>query len=223
MKKIIFFVGPPGCGKGTQARKMATKFNYLHVSTGDLIRSIAIDPTATPEEQQVLKEANLKGQLAPDWFICGLVFKTVEKFLKSRDHKGIIFDGAVRTLQQAERIQQYLSTKDLEQDAMVLAIMISDQESYDRLTKRRVCSECREIIPWLPATKDITACPKCGGALKYRPDDEPETIKKRIAEQGASALMEILDYYTRIKIVKIVNGAQSIEDVSAEVEKAISE
>lgn len=223
MKKIIFFVGPPGCGKGTQARKMAEKFNYLHVSTGDLIRSIAIDPTATPEEQQILKEVNLKGQLAPDWFICGLVFRTVEKFLKSKDHKGIIFDGAVRTLQQAERIQQYLSTKDLERDTVVLAIMISDQESYDRLTKRRVCSVCREIIPWIPATKDITVCPKCGGALKYRPDDEPETIKKRIVEQGAGALMEILDYYTKLGIVKIVKGEQSIVDVSLAVEKALIE
>lgn len=221
MKKIIFFVGPPGCGKGTQARKIAQKNHYLHVSTGDLIRSIALDPDATESEKQILGEVNLRGKLAPDWFICGLIFRTIENFLKKHDHKGIIFDGAIRTIEQAMRVSQYLETKDLDKNTLVIAIMISDEESFNRLTKRRVCVSCREIIPWLSETKKIVVCPKCGGDLVTRPDDKESTIKKRIKEQGNVSLMKILDYYNRLKILKMINGEQSIEDVALDVEKAL--
>ncbi|MCX6781525.1 MAG: nucleoside monophosphate kinase [Candidatus Magasanikbacteria bacterium] len=221
MKKILFFVGPPGSGKGTQAKKIAEKYHYRHVSTGDMIRSIAIDPDATPEEKQILHDVNFAGQLAPDWFICGLVFRAVEKFIKERNYHGIVFDGAVRTLEQAERINQYLETKDLNRDTTAVAIVISDEESFNRLTKRRICGECREIIPWLKETMKLNECPKCGGALKSRPDDKEETIKARIIEQGNRALAPILDYYSRLGIVKIIDGEQKIEKVAGEVEKAV--
>lgn len=222
MKKILFFIGPPGSGKGTQAKRIAEKYHYRHVSTGDLIRSIAIDPEATPEEKQILHDVNFAGQLAPDWFVCGLVFRTVERFLKEKNYHGIVFDGAVRTVEQAERVHQYLETKDLDKDALVIAIMISDEESLNRLTKRRVCSECREIIPWLKETMKITACPKCGGALKVRPDDKEETIKARILEQGNRALAPIIEYYSKWKIIRLVNGQQPIEKVAKEVEKSVA-
>jgi adenylate kinase len=221
MKKIIFFLGPPGSGKGTQAKKMAAKYGYKHVSTGDLIRSISTDPEATEDERKILREVNLEGHLAPDWFICGLVFRAVERFVNKKEVPGMIFDGAIRTLQQAERIQQYLETKDLDKDIQAVAVIISDRESYDRLTKRRVCAECREIIPWLPATKDLTACPKCGGSLKSRPDDKPETIKKRIVEQGNAALAPILDYFRGIGALDEINGEQSIDDVAADVDRVM--
>jgi adenylate kinase len=221
MKKILFFIGPPGSGKGTQAKRIAEKYHYRHVSTGDLIRSIAIDPSATMEEKQILHDVNFAGQLAPDWFICGLVFRAVEKFIKEKNYHGIVFDGAVRTLEQAERITQYLETKDLDKDSAVVAIVISDEESFNRLTKRRICGECREIIPWLKETMSLTACPKCGGELKARPDDKEATIKARIIEQGNRALTPILDYYTKLGIVKLINGEQTIARVATDVENAL--
>lgn len=221
MKKIIFFVGPPGCGKGTQAKKLAKKNHYLHVSTGDLIRSIAIDPDATEAEKSILSEVNTRGKLAPDWFICGLIFRTIERFLKKQEYKGIIFDGAIRTIEQAMRVSQYLETKDLDKNAVVVAIMISDEEAFNRLTKRRVCVQCREIIPWLENTKKIVVCPVCGGELQVRPDDKEETIKKRIKEQGNKGLMKILEYYERLGILLMINGEQTIEDVARDVEKTL--
>lgn len=223
MKKIIFFLGPPGSGKGTQAKIIASKYGYKHVSTGDLIRSISTDPEATEGEREILREVNLEGHLAPDWFICGLVFRAVERFVNKKEYPGLIFDGAIRTLEQAERIQQYLETKDLDKDILTVAVMISDDESLNRLTKRRVCSECREIIPWLPATKDMTACPKCGGSLKLRPDDKEETIKKRIVEQGNTALTPIVDYFRRLGVLREINGEQSIENVARDVDRAVLE
>ncbi len=221
MKKILIFVGPPGSGKGTQAKKIAEKYHYRHVSTGDLIRSMAIDPEATKEEKQILHDVNFAGQLAPDWFICGLVIRAVERFIKERNYHGIVFDGAIRTIEQAARVNQYLETKDLDRDTLILAIVISDDESFNRLTKRRICGECREIIPWIKETMKLTVCPKCGGALKYRPDDKEKTIKARIIEQGNRSLAPILDYYSKLGILKIINGEQKIEKVARDVEKAV--
>lgn len=221
MKKIFIFIGPPGSGKGTQAKKVAEKFGYKHVSTGDLIRSISTDPEAKPEEKKLLSEITLHGQLVPDWFVCGLVYRAVERFVHQNEYKGMVFDGAVRTVEQAERINQYLETKDLLNDTLVVAIMISDEESFNRLTKRRVCSKCREIIPYLKSTIDLKSCPKCGGELVVRPDDNEETIKARIEEQGNKALEPILDYYKKMKMVSVINGEQPIEAVEKDVDKAV--
>ena len=221
MNNILFFLGPPGCGKGTQAKKIAKKHHYLHVSTGDMIRAIALDPSATDTEKSILTEVNTSGKLAPDWFICGLIFRTIETFLKQYDYKGIVFDGAIRTLEQAKQVSKYLESKNLDKNILVVAIMISDEESFNRLTKRRVCLDCREIIPWLDETKDIKKCPKCGGLLKARLDDKEEIIKKRIKEQGNKSLLEIIKYYNQLQILKIVDGTQSIEKVEEDVAKVI--
>lgn len=222
MKKILFFVGPPGSGKGTQAKKIAEKYRYRHVSTGDMIRALPNDPAATAQEIEIVQGAAFAGKLAPDWFICGLIFRTIERYVNLNEFGGIVFDGAVRTLEQAERIQQYLETKDLDKEVVVIAIMISDEESINRLTKRRVCADCREIIPWGPGTKDLYKCFKCGGELKVRLDDTEETIRARIVDQGSAALNPILDYYKKIGVLKVIDGMQTIDDVARDVEKAIS-
>lgn len=106
--------------------------------------------------------------------------------------------------------------------SLVVAILISDEEAYDRLTKRRVCASCGEIVPWLPATKDLANCLKCGNELHVRPDDKPETIKTRIMEQGAKALSPILEYFRNAGILKEISGAQTIEGVARDVKLAVS-
>lgn len=222
MKNIIFFLGSPGSGKGTQAKRIAEEFGYRHVSTGDLIRSIIADQKAKAEDKKIIEEASLSGRLVPDWFICDLVFRALDKFI-SENEKGIIFDGAIRTQNQAEKIFEYLKLKKINNFALVVAILISDSEAYDRLTKRRVCVACNEIVPWLPTTKNLSACPKCGGELKPRLDDRPETIKNRIIEQGSTALQPLLDYFRQLHVLEEINGEQTIENVARDVRKAISE
>ncbi len=222
MKNIIFFLGSPGSGKGTQAKLMSKEYNYHHVSTGDLIRAIIVDPEAKEDDKKIVEEASLAGRLVPDDFICDLVFRTIDKFLESKD-KGIIFDGAIRTVNQAEKIFDYLKSKNLDNSSLVVAILISDSEAYDRLTKRRVCLSCGEIVPWLPATKDLTSCPKCHGELRPRSDDKPEIIKNRIIDQGSSALNPLLDYFRKLGVLKEINGEQQIENVAEDVKKALAD
>lgn len=218
MKKIIILIGPPGSGKGTQAKLIAKKFNYGHISTGDLLRSLVDNPDIQPEEKKALEEMK-SGKLVPDWLIYRLAFKAIEKNMA--EGKGVVLDGAIRNLEQAKEFQKYFWEKEWKKEILVIEVSLTDEESFDRLTKRRICEDCGEIIPWLPATKDFAVCPKCSGELKNRADDKPEVIKKRIVEQGNTALKPILDYYSDLGILKRVDGMKDIKGVEEEINEIL--
>ncbi len=218
MKKILVFIGPPGSGKGTQAKKVASKYGYKHVSTGDLLRAMSNHPDLSADDRKIIDDSIQRGKLAPDWFILKLIFGAVEENLSG---SGIVFDGAVRTVEQAKEMQKYLKKNGLDKEFLALAIMIGDEETFARLTKRRVCQDCQEIIPWVGEAKDYIKCPKCGGVLKIRHDDNEEVIKDRIIKQGSRALQPILDYYQDLNELKIVDGMGTIEEVEKGVEQAI--
>jgi len=214
MKRIIIFLGPPGCGKGTQAKKVAAKYNYGHISTGDLLRALENDPSGDSADKKLLAEMKA-GKLVSDNLIYKLAFREIEKYLAAG--QGVVLDGAIRNLAQAQKYQEFFESKKLSSEVLAVEIALTDEESFNRLTKRRVCTQCGEIIPWLPATKDLKACPKCGGELKTRADDDPEVIKKRIVEQGNTALRPILDYYDALGVLKKVDGMGTIEEVERQI------
>ncbi len=218
MKKIIIFFGPPGSGKGTQAKRLATKHGYGHISTGDLLRTLQMQPELESDEAAAL-EAMKKGKLVPDWLIYRLAFRAAEQYLNNG--QGIIFDGAIRTVAQASMYQEYFAGKGCAHDVVVVEIALSDEEAYNRLTKRRLCKDCGEIIPWLPAYYDMVECPHCGGELISRADDAEAIIQKRILEQGNAALAPIREYYQKLGLLKIVDGMRAIEEVEKEIEEAI--
>lgn len=219
MKKIFVFIGSPGSGKGTQAKKVAAKYGYKHISTGDLLRAMANKPDISVEDKKIIDDSIRCGKLAPDWFILKLIFDAVRENLSD---KGVIFDGAIRSVKQAKDMQEYLKKNGLDQEFLAVAIMISDEEAFARLTKRRVCQNCGEIIPWVGESKNYVKCPKCGGVLKTRCDDNEDIIKDRIKKQGSRALWPIIDYYQKLNDIKIVDGMGSIEEVEAGVERAIT-
>jgi adenylate kinase len=219
MKKIIILMGVPGSGKGTQAKKIAEKYNYGHISTGDLLRALDADKNADPEDKQMLADMKA-GKLVSDKLIYKLTFREIEKYLNQ--DKGVVLDGAIRNLDQAKQYQDFFASKNVADEVLVIEVALSDKESFDRLTKRRMCVACGEIIPWIPATYDLTSCPKCGGEIKPRQDDKEEVVKKRIVEQGNGAIAGILNYYEGLNVLKRVDGALPIEEVEKEIDIVIS-
>jgi len=218
MKKILIFIGPPGSGKGTQAKKIANRNNYAHISTGALLRARLESGDYPPDEAKVLPEIR-EGHMVPNWLAYRLTFLEIEKQLKVK--KGIILDGAVRSLEQAKVYQEYFKANKLDKKILVVYISLSDEESYDRLIKRRVCSSCRANIPYLKETKDLKRCPYCKGKLIKRQDDTTEVIKDRIKNQGESVLLPIVDFYKNLGVLTEIEGKGNIKDIEKKVEKAI--
>lgn len=218
MKKIIILMGVPGSGKGTQAKKIAQKYNYGHISTGDLLRALDSDPNGDPADKQKLAEMKL-GKLVSDELIYKLAFKAMDKYLDA--DQGVVLDGAIRNVEQAKKYQEYFVEKNLQDEVVVLEIKLSDETSFNRLTKRKLCRACGYIIPYSPENEKKMICEKCGGELYVRSDDNPETARQRIAEQGNGAIGPILDFYRALGLLVSVDGEPPIEEVEKEIENVL--
>lgn len=218
MHKIIIMIGPPGSGKGTQAKKIAAKYDFSHISTGDLLRSLAQTSELNSLEKEAVQQMK-SGELVSDNLIYQLVFSEIEKNINAG--RGVVLDGAIRNLEQAKGFQDFFKEKNLTTEVLVLEVALSDKDSLERLTKRRVCTACGEIIPWLSSTKKLKVCPKCGGKLQTRQDDDPKIIKERIIKQGNTALGPIINFYKDLGVLVKVDGNQSIEDVEKDIEKVL--
>lgn len=211
-------MGVPGSGKGTQAKKIAQKHNYGHISTGDLLRALDVDANGDIEDKKKLAEMK-SGKLVSDELIYKLAFKEMDKYLDMG--QGVVLDGAIRNVEQAKKYQDYFVKKNLQDEVLVLEIKLSDETSFNRLTKRKLCKSCGYIIPYSPENEKKTTCEKCGGELYVRGDDNPETARKRVAEQGNSAIGPILDFYHALGVLITIDGEPSIEDVEKEIENKL--
>ncbi len=211
-------MGVPGSGKGTQAKKIAQKYNYGHISTGDLLRALDADANGDLEDKQKLAEMK-SGKLVSDELIYKLAFKEMDKYLDAG--KGVVLDGAIRNIEQAKKYQEYFVNKNLQDEVVVLEIKLSDETSFNRLTKRKLCKSCGYIIPYSQENEKKITCEKCGGELYVRSDDNPETARKRVVEQGNSAIGPILDFYRALGTLVSVDGEPSIVDVEKEIEEKL--
>lgn len=211
-------MGVPGSGKGTQARKLVSRYGVGHISTGDLLRALDKDEKADPEDKQKLADMKA-GKLVADDLIYKLAFSAMDKYLDT--DKGVLLDGAIRNVEQAKKYQEYFVSKGLENEIIVIEIALSDETSFNRLTKRKICPACGYILPYSPQNELKTNCPECFGKLIVRSDDSPETAKQRIAEQGNSAIQPILKYYSDLGILQTVDGELLIDKVDEEIEKIL--
>lgn len=218
MKKIIIMMGPPGSGKGTQAKRIAEKYNYTHISSGDLLRSLLVKSDLNPLEKAA-QEQMKAGNLVSDDLIYQLVFSKIENEMASG--KGTVLDGAIRNLDQAKGFQDFFEKKGFDQEVLVLEVALADEESFKRLSTRRICSRCGEIIP-AGESKSYSVCQKCSGELITRTDDNIEVVKQRIEKQGNKALQPIINFYKELGILKTVDGSPSIEEVEKGIEKALN-
>ena len=195
----LIFVGPQGCGKGTQAKIVAEKLGICHISTGDLLRAVE---GGLKEE---IKSYTDEGKLVPDELIVRIL---KERVLQDDCDNGFILDGFPRNVAQAEELDKIMDVD------KVIEIVISDDESVRRIGGRRNCGECGAIwnVNTSPKPADASKCDKCGGELIQRVDDNEESLRKRL-EIYHRDTEPILERYTSIKI----DGEQSIEKVSEDV------
>lgn len=217
MRKIIIMVGPPGSGKGTQAKKIAAKYGYTHLSTGDMLRSLATKIQLSADEQEAVEKIKT-GQLVSDVLIYRLVFDRIETAIAAGG--GVVLDGVPRTVEQASTLQKFFEEKNFASEVVVLEIRLSDEEAFNRLATRRVCSKCGEIIPATMAS--LSACPKCSGELVVRSDDNEEIVKQRIEKQGNKALAPIVNFYSTLGILTSIDGSQPIEEVEKDIDAVLA-
>jgi len=171
----VVLMGPPGAGKGTQAKLLADRFGFLHLSPGDLLRQAVKDDTALGRQAKRYMDA---GQLVPD----DLIIELIENRMKEEAGKGpgVIFDGFPRTLRQADALGDLLEEMRTPLD-VAANIVLPEEEAVLRLTGRRVCRQCGANYHLMfkpPAVEGV--CDRCGGPLFQRSDDTEETARARV-------------------------------------------
>ncbi|PIS17365.1 MAG: hypothetical protein COT59_00910 [Candidatus Nealsonbacteria bacterium CG09_land_8_20_14_0_10_42_14] len=214
--KIIQVVGPQGSGKGTQAKLLAKKFKLKYLGSGDVLR--ARQKLGDFTGKKLIRVMN-SGALIPSFIIVKILGDEFEN-LKKQKINGLVLDGWTRIIYEAILADEAMDWYEWNKGFKVILLKISRKESFNRLTKRRQCKKCGRLIPWLGEFKKLKKCDKCGGELVTRPDDNIQSIEKRLEEYKEKTLPTINYYKKQGRLIEI-NGEQSIEDVFKDVLKAL--
>ena len=206
----IIMLGAPGAGKGTQAKKIADKFNIPHISTGDIFRANLKEGT---ELGLKAKEYMDKGELVPDGLTCDLV---MDRIAKDDAKNGFVLDGFPRTIPQAEALTEALKKIGQAMD-IAINVDVPDENIVERMGGRRACVGCGatyHVVTVPPKTEG--KCDRCGAELILRDDDKPETVKRRLAVYHEQT-RPLIDYYEGQGILKTVDGTLPPESVEEAV------
>ena len=206
----IILLGPPGAGKGTQAKMLIDKYKIPQISTGDILRASVKEGTPLGKEAKSFMD---KGQLVPDSVVIGIV---EERIQQPDCQRGYMLDGFPRTVPQAEALDEMLKKRKSKIDHVV-SIEVGRDELVKRLTGRRTCRECGAgFHVHFDPPKKAGKCDKCGGELYQRDDDREETIRKRLDVYDAQTA-PLIDYYRKAGILKSVSGTGDINAIFKEV------
>ena len=202
----IIMLGAPGAGKGTQAKKIAEKYQIPHISTGDIFRANIKNGTELGKKAKTYMD---QGLLVPDELVVDLV---VDRVGQEDCTKGYVLDGFPRTIPQAEALDKALAELGQKMDFAV-DVEVPDENIINRMSGRRACVGCGATYHLVYApTKMENVCDNCGGELVLRDDDKPETVKKRLGVYHEQT-QPLIDYYTNAGILRTVDGTVDINDV----------
>ena len=200
----IVLLGAPGAGKGTQAAKLVEEFATPHISTGDILRAAVKNQTELGKKAKGYMDA---GDLVPD----SLIIDLMDERLREPDcEKGFILDGFPRTTAQAVALDDMLVRLERPLDAALL-VDVDPEVIIKRLTERRCCKECGYIGTAADAT-----CPKCGGEMYQRDDDNETTVRNRL-DVYAKSTSPLIDYYKGKGLLKSVDGDRPVDTVYVDV------
>lgn len=202
----VVMLGAPGAGKGTQAKKLAIKYEVPHISTGDIFRANIKEGTQLGQKAKNYMDAGL---LVPDELVCDLV---VDRVGQADCTNGYVLDGFPRTIPQAKSLDEALAKNGSKLD-YAIDIDVPDSSIIRRMGGRRACLACGrtyhiKYIP--PAQADI--CDDCGAELVLRDDDTPETVEKRLHVYHEQT-SPLIDYYNGTGILRAVDGTQGMDKV----------
>ncbi|MCC6017884.1 MAG: adenylate kinase [Candidatus Verstraetearchaeota archaeon] len=206
MRKIVI-MGPPGSGKGTQAKIISEKYGLPHISIGDILRENIMKRT---ELGALVKQYIDRGELVPDNIIIELTLNTLRNML--REFGGYILDGYPRTIAQAEALEQTEMKPEI-----VIDIRLSEEECVKRLTSRRYCPKCGEIYNMIlkpPRIDEI--CDKCGSKLLVRDDDKEDVVRRRFKEYYVKT-KPVMEYYEKLGKLRVIDGSGSVDEVSRRI------
>lgn len=206
----IIMLGAPGAGKGTQAKKIAAKYDIPHISTGDIFRANIKNGTELGNKAKTYMD---QGLLVPDELVVDLV---VDRVQQDDCKNGYVLDGFPRTIPQAEALDKALAAMGDKVD-YAIDVNVPDENIVNRMGGRRACVGCGATYHLVYApTKTEGICDVCGKELILRDDDKPETVQKRLNVYHEQT-QPLIDYYTNAGILKTVDGTVDINDVFAAI------
>lgn len=206
----LVLLGPPGAGKGTQAKLISSNFKIPHISTGDIFRANISQNTELGIKAKSYMD---KGLLVPDEVTIDIV---KDRLAKEDCKNGFLLDGFPRTVKQAEALDEFLNENGKKIDGTIL-IEVPKENILGRMTGRRVCSKCGasfHVIFNPPKVEGI--CDLCGGAVVQRKDDTEETVKERL-EVYDKQTEPLVEYYKGKNVLKSVDGTQDINKVFKDI------
>jgi adenylate kinase len=211
----IILLGPPGAGKGTQARILVEEHDLVQLSTGDMLRAAKTSGTDLGNK---VAEVMARGDLVTDEIVIGLI---AEQLDGEAGEKGLIFDGFPRTLAQADALEDLLERKGKRLDAVV-EMRVDDDALVERISGRFTCAECGEV--YHDATKPTAkegVCDKCGATeFVRRADDNAESVRVRLASYYRNTAPLIGYYHAKAKL-RSVDGLGEVGDVARDIRSAL--
>jgi adenylate kinase len=210
----LIFIGPPGSGKGTQAKRLAARYGVPHISTGDMLREAIADDTALGREAAPIMAS---GGLVPDDLMIGIIN---DRLAKPDAGRGFILDGFPRTTVQAEKLDGIVGNGS--DPLLVLQLLVPDDVLVKRTVLRRSCPECGAIyhLESAPPKSDMV-CDRDGAALIHRPDDNEESVRKRL-EAFHRQTLPVATFYKAKGILRTVDGVGALDAVFERIEKSLA-
>ena len=210
----VVLLGPPGAGKGTQAKLLEERLGARQISTGDILRKAVAEQTPLGEQAA---EHIRRGELVPDRLIIDLVAER----LKEKDcEKGFVLDGFPRTIPQAQSLEEILKKMGLGLDG-VLSVQVPDKLIVERLSGRRTCKGCGALYHVVfDPPKVAGICNRCGGKLYQRDDDRAETVMNRLKVYD-NQTAPLVNYYRERGLLREIDGVGEVEDIGKRVVRAL--
>jgi adenylate kinase len=210
----LILLGPPGAGKGTQAHRLAVRFDVPQLSTGDILRKAVADGTPLGKKAKELMNA---GKLVPDQIVNAIVDEALQDKLAQR---GFLLDGFPRTVPQAQALDEMLSHQGRKID-YVISLEVPVEVLVERLSGRATCPVCQ--TPYHPLSnppKQPGICDNDGAALVVRPDDAPDRVRQRLIEYDNKTSL-LIGYYKARGLLRCVDGVGSPDEVEGRIVSAL--